>query len=148
MHRKQIEEDIAGGYTIVCDRYYYSGMVYSAAKSNAQLSLTWAREPEVGLPRPDLVIFLDLKPEAAEERGGYGDEKYEKREMQEKVRELFHALKDSEEEEASDMVIYDAGRSVEEVEKDILHSALSVSLAIKQGLHPVLRKVGKWKREH
>ena len=123
-------------------------MVYSAAKSNPQLPLSWARDPEVGLPRPDLVIFLDLEPEAAEERGGYGDEKYEKREMQEKVRQLFHALKDSEEEEASDMVIYDAGRSVEEVSKDILRSVSSVGLAVKQGLHPLLRKVGKWKQAH
>lgn len=102
----------------------------------------------MGLPRPDLVIFLDLEPEVAEERGGYGDEKYEKREMQEKVRKLFHTLRDSEEEEASDMVIYDAGKSVEEVTKDVLQSVTSVSLAVKQGLHPELRKVGKWKSEH
>ncbi|KFY50165.1 hypothetical protein V496_09526 [Pseudogymnoascus sp. VKM F-4515 (FW-2607)] len=145
---KEIEKDIADGITVICDRYYYSGVVYSAAKSNPQLSLPWAREPEVGLPRPDLVVFLDLEPEVAEERGGYGDEKYEKREMQEKVRKLFHALNDSEEEEASDMVIYDAGKSVEEVTKNILQSVSSVAQAVKQGLHPELRKVGKWKREH
>src|SRR4051812_27675863 len=57
---KTIKTHIEGGTTIICDRYYYSGIVYSAAKRNPTLSLDWARAPEVGLPRPDLVIFLDL----------------------------------------------------------------------------------------
>ena len=54
------------------DRYYYSGIVYSAAKKRPDLSLQWAKAPEVGLPKPDLVIFLDVDTETAKARGGFG----------------------------------------------------------------------------
>ena len=77
---------------MLCDRYYHSGIVYSAAKQNPALSLSWARAPEVGLPRPDLVLFLDLDEAQARARGGWGGEAYEKVEMQRRVRELFWGL--------------------------------------------------------
>ncbi|KAK4161868.1 P-loop containing nucleoside triphosphate hydrolase protein [Cladorrhinum sp. PSN259] len=83
---------LASGTTVVLDRYYYSGIVYSAAKRNPTLSLSWARAPEIGLPRPDLVLFLDLDEEQAKARGGYGEERYEQAEMQKRVRELFWGL--------------------------------------------------------
>jgi dTMP kinase len=38
-------------------------------------------------------LFLDLPIEAAERRGGFGEERYEKRDLQIKVRELFLQLK-------------------------------------------------------
>ena len=41
--------------------------------------------PDVGLPAPDVVIYLDLPIDEAEKRGGFGSERYEKREMQVKV---------------------------------------------------------------
>ncbi|KAK0668080.1 thymidylate kinase-domain-containing protein [Cercophora samala] len=83
---------LSQGTTVICDRYYYSGIVYSAAKHNPLLPLSWARSPEVGLPRPDLVLFLDLDEQEARKRGGWGGEVYEKAEMQRRVRELFWGL--------------------------------------------------------
>ncbi|KAK4457114.1 thymidylate kinase-domain-containing protein [Cladorrhinum samala] len=83
---------LASGTTVVCDRYYHSGIVYSAAKRNPSLSLSWARGPEVGLPRPDLVLFLDLDEDEAKKRGGWGGERYEQAEMQRRVKELFWGL--------------------------------------------------------
>ncbi|KAL2159049.1 hypothetical protein VTH06DRAFT_2808 [Thermothelomyces fergusii] len=83
---------LSAGVTVLCDRYYYSGIVYSAAKQNPTLTLCWARAPEVGLPRPDLVLFLDLDENQAKARGGWGAEAYEKAEMQRRVRELFWGL--------------------------------------------------------
>jgi dTMP kinase len=77
---------------VLCDRYYHSGIVYSAAKQNPSLSLPWARAPEVGLPRPDLVLFLDLEEQVAKARGGWGAELYERAEMQKRVRDLFWGL--------------------------------------------------------
>lgn len=56
------------------------------------MPLGWAKAPEVGLPRPDLVLFLDLEESVARERGGWGGEVYEKGEMQRRVRELFWGL--------------------------------------------------------
>lgn len=104
-------------------------MVYSAAKDNPSLTLAWARAPEVGLPRPDLVVFLDLSEEAAAARGGFGDERYETSEMQRRVRALFWGLKagrvvvGGEEvqfgEEREDLVVVDAGGSVDEVAEKI-----------------------------
>ncbi|KAK3372809.1 thymidylate kinase-domain-containing protein [Lasiosphaeria ovina] len=89
---KTIVALLNSGVTVVCDRYYHSGIVYSAAKQNPALSLTWARAPEIGLPRPDLVLFLDLDEAQARGRGGWGGEVYEKGEMQRRVRELFWGL--------------------------------------------------------
>jgi thymidylate kinase len=45
--------------------------------------------PDRGLPAPDLVLYLDIPLEVAEQRGGYGQERYEKREMQQQVRRLL-----------------------------------------------------------
>lgn len=89
---KSIQAALANGQTIICDRYYHSGIVYSAAKQNPSLPLSWAKAPEVGLPRPDLVLFLDLEEQVARERGGWGGEVYEKGEMQRRVRDLFWGL--------------------------------------------------------
>lgn len=87
-----ILKDLEAGCTIVIDRYSFSGAVYSAAKDNPAMSLEWCWNMEIGLPKPDLVLFLDISPEDAAKRGGYGDERYEKEEMQMKVRKLFKKL--------------------------------------------------------
>lgn len=120
-------------------------MVYSAAKRNPNLSLGWARDPDVGLPRPDLVIFLDLDPDEAEKRGGYGDEKYEKREMQVNVRSLFLSLKELQHEETEDMVVINAGRSVEEVSQDINEVIRAKLAAVEKGdLGKEIRTIARW----
>lgn len=66
--------------------------MYSAAKQVPSLPLSWAKAPEVGLPRPDLVLFLDLEESVARGRGGWGGEVYERGETQRRVRELFWGL--------------------------------------------------------
>lgn len=139
---------LKSGTTIICDRYYYSGMVYSAAKRNPTLSLAWARRPEVGLPRPDVVVFLNISSEDAELRGGYGEEKYEKRDMQEEVRRLFVSLRDGETEEHEDMTMVDAGRSVDVIAADVLqrvHKAMEVVKNNNVDSGDSIRRVIKWK---
>ncbi|KAF7983659.1 hypothetical protein HWV62_19545 [Athelia sp. TMB] len=74
------------GVSIVADRYAFSGVAFSASKG---LSFEWCRSPDIGLPAPDLTIFLDVDPEVARTRGGYGEERYEKEEMQRRVRGWF-----------------------------------------------------------
>lgn len=118
---RQIRDDIARGVTIVADRYYYSGVVYSAAKHNPGLTLEWARQPEVGLPRPDLCIFLDISPADAAKRGGFGAEKYENSEMQSRVREMFHQLLSMPNQE--EIVVVAAGQLFHEVEQDVMEAA-------------------------
>lgn len=92
LNRETINALLAAGVTVLCDRYYYSGIVYSAAKQNPTLTLQWARAPEIGLPRPDLVLFMDLDEEQAKARGGFGSEVYERSKMQKRVRDLFWGL--------------------------------------------------------
>ncbi|KAL4801630.1 thymidylate kinase-domain-containing protein [Aspergillus unguis] len=112
-----IESDIANGTTIIIDRYSYSGVVYSAAKANPSLSLEWAWQPEIGLPKPDLCLFLSISPEEAAKRGGFGGERYENKTMQTRVRELFGTVFSIQRD--SNIHTIDAGRSFEEVSQDI-----------------------------
>lgn len=112
---KSIEEDILSGTTVIVDRYSYSGVVYSAAKANPTLSLEWAWQPEIGLPRPDICLFLSISPDEAAKRGGFGAERYENETMQTRVRELFRTILDKQE----DVSIIDAGKSIEEVSQEI-----------------------------
>ncbi|KAF9211205.1 hypothetical protein CPC16_000685 [Podila verticillata] len=103
------------GVHLVVDRYAYSGVAFSAAKG---LDLTWCKNPDRGLVRPDLTFFLDLPTSEAEKRGGFGEERYEKRELQEKVRRVFHELKGKE------WVMVDARSSVQTMHEAILKTAL------------------------
>ncbi|KAL2825963.1 thymidylate kinase-domain-containing protein [Aspergillus cavernicola] len=114
---KSIEADIANGINVIIDRYSYSGAVYSAAKANPSLSLEWAWTPEIGLPQPDLCLFLSISPEEAAKRGGFGGERYENETMQSRVRDLFKTLFDLQ--RGSDIRTVDAGRSLEEVSQDV-----------------------------
>ncbi|KAG9677039.1 thymidylate kinase, partial [Aureobasidium melanogenum] len=116
-----IEADINAGTTVVIDRYYYSGCVYSAAKNNPSLNLAWCRHPEEGLPRPDLCLFLDISAEDAAKRGGWGEERYEKKELQDRVRQLFADIRATD--DGSDFVTIDAGQSLETVESAIRRHA-------------------------
>ncbi|KAJ4993503.1 thymidylate kinase [Stagonosporopsis vannaccii] len=129
---------LASGTTVVIDRYYYSGVVYSAAKRLPNMPLSWCRHPDVGLPRPDLVLFLHISAEDAAQRGGFGDERYEKATMQERVRGLFEEVRDAK--EGEDFVVVDAGGSVEGVQGEI-RRVVGECLEREEG---ELRVVGEW----
>jgi dTMP kinase len=60
------------------------------------------------------VIFLALSTDAAALRGGFGEERYEKEEMQRKVRELFNQLR-LDRRDAEDWRVVDASGDIEEV---------------------------------
>ncbi|KAL2863329.1 bifunctional thymidylate/uridylate kinase [Aspergillus lucknowensis] len=114
---QSIESDVASGTSVIIDRYSYSGAVYSAAKANPSLSLEWAWSPEIGLPQPDLCLFLQISPEEAAKRGGFGGERYENETMQVRVRELFKTVFDLQ--RRADVRTVDAGRPLQEVSQDI-----------------------------
>ncbi|THX86881.1 thymidylate kinase [Aureobasidium pullulans] len=135
-----IEADINAGITVIIDRYYYSGCVYSAAKNNPSLSLSWSRHPEEGLPRPDLCLFLDISAEDAAKRGGWGEERYEKQELQDRVRQLFADMRATD--DGSDFVTINAGQSLEEVASAIRQHAESC-IEAKLDSSP-LRRIQPW----
>jgi dTMP kinase len=119
----KIQEDISNGTTVIIDRYSYSGAVYSAAKENPDLSLQWAWQPEIGLPQPDICLFLDISPEEAAKRSGFGLERYETARLQMRVRQLFLSLMDIGNND--ELQIIDADRSEEAVAQDILKLVLN-----------------------
>ena len=88
----ELEAALSAGQHVIVDRYAFSGVAFSAAKK--ELSLEWCKQPDRGLPKPDLVCFLDVSPEEARKRGGFGDEVYEKKDFQAKVRKNYDALMD------------------------------------------------------
>ncbi|KAJ2915311.1 hypothetical protein MD484_g5114, partial [Candolleomyces efflorescens] len=132
-----IESLLNEGTTIICDRYAFSGIAFSASKVTSsssssttpptvtpKLPFEWCRAPDIGLPSPDLVLFLDIAPEQARLRGGYGEERYEKEEMQIRVREAFKRLGDemtrvSSEKQETNWFVIDAGKEREVVSEEM-----------------------------
>jgi hypothetical protein len=57
-------------------------------------TIDWCRKPDIGLPKPDLVLYLDLKPEDLEKRKNFGEERYEKAEFQRKVAKNYQILRE------------------------------------------------------
>jgi dTMP kinase len=112
--RASIERDLTAGKIILCDRYAYSGCAFTAAKG---LPFEWCRSPDIGLPEPDIVLFLDVSPEVAKTRGGYGDERYENELMQRNVRQIFKDIGAS---VGQKWVTIDANQTLEEVESKII----------------------------
>jgi len=82
----EVVETLNAGTSVVCDRYAFSGVAYSAAKG---LSLSWCQTPDVGLPVPDAVFFLHVDETVGASRSGFGDERYENATMQGTVRCMF-----------------------------------------------------------
>ncbi|XP_078170488.1 P-loop containing nucleoside triphosphate hydrolases superfamily protein isoform X2 [Carex rostrata] len=114
--RALMESKLTSGTTLIVDRYSYSGVAFSAAKG---LDFQWCKAPEEGLLAPDLVLYLDIPPEKAAERGGYGTERYEKLEFQKKVAEHYYALRDSSWE------VVDGCLKIESVEEQLREIAMN-----------------------
>uniref|UniRef100_G3NKU1 Thymidylate kinase n=1 Tax=Gasterosteus aculeatus aculeatus TaxID=481459 RepID=G3NKU1_GASAC len=119
--KKKLEE----GITLVVDRYAFSGAAFTSAKPG--FSLDWCMKPDVGLPKPDLVMFLQLSPAEAALRGQFGEERYETSAFQRAVQQQFEELrKDS----TVNWQVIDASQSVDDVHKSISsHSLHTVSAA-------------------
>lgn len=109
---KEMESELMSGTTIVVDRYSYSGVAYSAAKG---LDFEWCKNPDKGLLKPDLVIYLTLTAEAMARRSGYGDERYDIPEFQQKVMSMFMKM-----EEKPLWQLVDADKTEKDLSDDLL----------------------------
>lgn len=83
--RAALVSALLSGTTLVVDRYAFSGVAYSAAKGVPGMDVEWCRNPDIGLPAPDLVVYLRVSNVVAAARAGFGEERYEKAEFQDKV---------------------------------------------------------------
>ncbi|XP_045201663.2 thymidylate kinase-like [Mercenaria mercenaria] len=100
------------GTTLIVDRYAYSGVAFTAAKPG--FNIDWCKQPDIGLPRPDTVLYLTLSSEAAAKRGGFGEERYEQTDFQKTVAGNFELLKDK------SWQVIDADKSVDDLHRELL----------------------------
>ncbi|KAF9606777.1 hypothetical protein IFM89_028153 [Coptis chinensis] len=122
--RSLMESKLKSGTTLIVDRYSYSGVAFSSAKG---LNIDWCKAPEIGLLAPDLVLYLDIPPEKAADRGGYGVEKYEQLEFQQNVSQHYQILRDD------TWQIIDACLPMEDVEKQVRELVLDCVTACRNG---------------
>ena len=74
-HKPQIEQWLAEGTTIVCDRYVASSIAYGEAHG---LDPRWLADIQRFLPAADLTVLLDIAPETAAQRKAANRDKYER----------------------------------------------------------------------
>ncbi|CAI4034459.1 hypothetical protein SMKI_10G2520 [Saccharomyces mikatae IFO 1815] len=85
------------GENIIMDRYVYSGVAYSAAKETNGMDLDWCLQPDIGLLKPDLTLFLSTQDvNSNAEKDGFGNERYETLNFQKKVKQTFITLLENE----------------------------------------------------
>ncbi|GAA5958103.1 hypothetical protein JCM3765_002811 [Sporobolomyces pararoseus] len=113
---EEIKRDLNQGTTIICDRYAFSGIAFSHIKG---LSWDWCKSPDIGLPLPDLILFLSISSQTAQLRSGYGQERYETSEIQNKVRKVFEKMATQEFSSNKQQGGGGRGRGKEEVWKEI-----------------------------
>ena len=105
---EKIKALLAEGKTVILDRYWYSGTVYSMARG---LSMEWCKVRITGVPRlwgadlrplqwsdrglvrPDLVIQLELDVKTASGRAGFGQEVTESLELQTRVATAYETIR-------------------------------------------------------
>lgn len=102
----EMEATLIRGQNIVLDRYIYSGIAYSLAKSSLN-DYEWLYSPDKGLPKPDLTLFLTIDLEELSRRKGWGDERYEKLAFQAKVKQCFMQILDPEKDSSVEIVNVD-----------------------------------------
>jgi dTMP kinase len=99
------------GKIVVSDRYVYSSLAYQGATG---LDLEWIEKINEHAVRPDLAIFIDVKPETVVQRLKPKKSVMENLETQRKVREVYVKFV-----EKRDLVRVDGNRSKQEVAEDI-----------------------------
>ncbi|XP_020379419.1 thymidylate kinase [Rhincodon typus] len=110
-----IKEKLQQGVTLIVDRYAFSGVAFTSAKPDFRLE--WCKQPDIGIPKPDVILFLHLHPLTAVKRGGYGNERYENITFQESVLKQFEELM---KDETLNWKKLDASQSVEDLHQEIL----------------------------
>ncbi|XP_038672077.1 thymidylate kinase isoform X2 [Scyliorhinus canicula] len=110
-----IKEKLQEGVTVILDRYAFSGAAFTSAKPD--FTLEWCKQPDIGIPKPDVILFLHLNPSIAMKRGGFGNERYEKLTFQELVLQQFEELM---KDESLDWKRLDASQSIDDLHQEIM----------------------------
>eukprot|EP00419_Tripos_fusus_P024961 CAMPEP_0172715860 /NCGR_PEP_ID=MMETSP1074-20121228/67786_1 /TAXON_ID=2916 /ORGANISM="Ceratium fusus, Strain PA161109" /LENGTH=334 /DNA_ID=CAMNT_0013540481 /DNA_START=64 /DNA_END=1068 /DNA_ORIENTATION=+ len=117
---QSINQELESGTYIVCDRYAFSGVAYSASKG---LDFTWCQTPDCGILSPDCIFYLHVSEQVGASRSNFGDERYENVDMQTRVRQEFQrpALR-----EGIEWRDVNGARPIEEVHAEILATVRAI----------------------
>ncbi|KZC13293.1 PREDICTED: thymidylate kinase [Dufourea novaeangliae] len=95
-NRWECKEDILktlhSGTTLIVDRYAGSGAAYTAATTGKNLA--WCKEPDKGLPCPDMVILLKISETSQRLRSNWGEERFETSKLQRLVASNYEKLQE------------------------------------------------------
>lgn len=120
-YRVQIEQWLAAGAVVVCDRYRASSIAYGDAQG---LDAAWLRDVQRYLPEPTIVFLLDIAPEEAVRRKAHGRDKFERDlPLLSRVRESYRRQA-----AAEGWEVIDGARPKEDIEADILSRVTSRGL--------------------
>lgn len=118
-----IEKYLNDGYTVICDRYYFSSFAYQGTS----LDMDWVMNLNLGCKRilkPDLCIFLDVNPDTCKERIDKVRSKpelYEKStDLMKQIRKNFYDVFDKLK-STHNIAIIDANIGLDRVTKEILN---------------------------
>nr|CAG8616726.1 8217_t:CDS:2 [Entrophospora candida] len=120
-HISAMKNYLLDGTTLIVDRYVFS-------------DFNWCKSSDIGLLTPDIVIFMNMPSEELLKRKGFGNERYEKLEFQQKVKDNFLKLEDP-----RFWKILDANKSISKIHEQIMKLSLdtieqSKKLPLKQDL--------------
>jgi dTMP kinase len=73
--RPMIEQELAQGTVLVCDRYVASSIAYGETQG---LDAAWLRDVQRHLPQPDITFLLDIVPDVSARRKTTDRDKYER----------------------------------------------------------------------
>jgi dTMP kinase len=73
--KPRIEDALARGTIVVCDRYVASSVAYGESQG---LDAAWLHDIQRHLPQPDLTFLLDIAPEVSAQRKTAGRDAYER----------------------------------------------------------------------
>jgi len=117
-------QDLRDGINLVCDRYSFSGVVYSEQAQGLDPSRTGVVES--GLLRPDIVIQPVVSDEVLKSRPGFGEELYEYEELQQRISLHFKRYH-----EMSWWRVIDGDKSIEGVRDLVVEQVEKIDTVVK-----------------
>ena len=121
-----MKQKLNSGVNLVVDRYDYSGIAYTAAKTG--FDFDWCKQCDTGLPKPDFVCFMDNKSACLDERDTYGEERYERNDFQKLVYENFKKLFDFKSDGLvrNDLLVLNAKDTIQSLHENIIENVLNL----------------------
>ena len=117
-----IKPNLEGGKIVVSDRYLFSSLAYQGA---AGVSIDWIRKINKAAVKPDLAVYIDVPVDVILQRCEGGKSVMERREIQERVREVYKRMV-----REGELIFVDGDRPVEiiagEIEKIVLERLKSL----------------------